>query len=182
MSESTPNRFAKPGLNAKDSSRSEVRSLSYDDSYQCPICHHGDLSRLTLMDAFACEFCRHIFTADLDTQTIQVTDSSQPMSWRWTGRRWRATYQDDRNLSVALWIIGALLMILPPSLVWISVYLFPPLPGSPGAWFPWVWSSATLIIHSLIAAWLIAEYYQFSLYSMSKIWLQRYWNDWANPN
>ncbi|HEY9645238.1 MAG TPA: DUF2396 family protein, partial [Chroococcidiopsis sp.] len=117
------------GLPSQSGRLAAERSLSYDESYLCPICRHGQISSLVLMDAFACNFCRHIFTANLAEQTVQVVDSSQPMSWRWNGRTWRFAHQpDDLNLTVMIWLIGAVLVMLPSALVWLSAYTFPPLP------------------------------------------------------
>ncbi len=161
------------GLPSQSQQLAAERPLSYDEPYLCPVCRHGQISSLVLMDAFACNFCRHIFTANLTEQTVQVVDSSQPMSWRWNGRNWRLAYQlNDSNLTVLIWLIGAVLVILPSALVWLSAYTFPPLPGSPWAWFPMVWVGCTLLTHLLMVLWLLAEYYQFSPYISSKVRLQ----------
>ncbi|WAL58323.1 hypothetical protein [Thermocoleostomius sinensis] len=156
---------------------SEGCELDYQGTYLCPVCRHGQISALTLMDAFACNFCRHIFTANLPAQTIQVVDSSQPMSWRWNGRTWKSTYQDDPNLTLVIWFIGAILIVLPSSIVWLMAYLFPPLPGSTWAWFPNVWLGCTIGVHLLMVSWLLAEHYQLPLYISSRIrirtWLGR---------
>lgn len=158
-------------------SASEGCELNYQGTYLCPVCRHGQISTLTLMDAFACNFCRHIFTANLQAQTIQVVDSSQPMSWRWNGRAWRSTYQDDPNLTLVIWFVGAVLIVLPSSIVWLMAYLFPPLPGSTWAWFPNVWLGCTIGVHLLMVSWLLAEHYQLPLYISSRIrirtWLGR---------
>ena len=160
-----------------ESNTPETNTLDYQGTYICPICRHGHISALTLMDAFACNFCRHIFTANLTAQSVQVVDSSQPMSWRWNGRTWRAMYQDDPSLTLVIWIVGAVLVTLPASIVWVMAYLFPPLPGSRWAWFPNVWLGCTLGIHLLMVAWLLAEHYQLPLYIANRIrlraWLGR---------
>jgi hypothetical protein len=151
---------------------SGTTTLNYEESYLCPVCRHGHISGLTLMDAFACDFCRHIFTGNLKEQTVQVVDSSQPMSWRWTGRRWQFAYQDDLNLSTLIWLIGIVVTTLPPALVWFAAYIFPPLPDSRWAWFPMAWAGCTLVIHLVMVGWLMAEHYQFPLYVSSKVWLR----------
>ena len=155
----------------------EVNNLSYQGTYICPVCRHGHISALTLMDAFACSFCRHIFTANLQTQSVQVVDSSQPMTWRWNGRTWKSTHQDDPNLTIVVWVVGLVLVILPTSIVWLMAYLFPPLPGSTWSWFPNAWLGCTLGIHLLMMSWLLAEHYQLPLYITSRIrirsWLGR---------
>lgn len=149
-------------------------SLSYSGTYICPVCRHGQISNLTLMEAFACNFCRHIFTANLEAQSVQVVDSSQPMSWRWNGRTWRFAYRDYPNVTVLVWFISAVLIILPASIVWISAYLFPPLPGSRWSWFPMAWLGFTFGVHFLMVAWLLAEHYHLPLYISSRIRLREW--------
>lgn len=146
--------------------------LTYQGTYLCPVCRHGHISGLTLMDAFACNFCRHIFTANLQDQSVQVVDSSQPMAWRWTGRRWQVAYQDDPNLTFVIWAVGSLLVVLPFSIVWLATYTFPPLPGSAWAWFPTVWASCTLFVHLFMVTWVMVEHYQFPAYIAGKVWIQ----------
>lgn len=153
------------------------RLLSFDGTYRCPICRYGEISGLTLMDAFACNFCRHIFTANLPEQKVQVVDSVQPMSWRWTGQRWRVATQADLDLTVIVWLIVVILVLVPAGGMWLAAYTFPPLPDSPGAWVPSVWISATLAVHSLIALWLLVEHYQVPFYVAARVRLQTWWSD-----
>lgn len=154
---------------------SSAQRLSHTGTYGCPICRHGQVSALTLMDAFACSFCRHIFTVDLHDQTIRVEDSSQPMSWRWNGKTWQTVRSIiDLDLTLIVWAIGVLLIIVPSGLIWLSGYMFPPLPGSSWYWFPSVWLSLTFASHFLLVSWLLVEHYQLPLYVSWKIQLQ----DW----
>ncbi len=150
------------------------QSLSYQDSYICPVCRHGQISALTLMDAFACNFCRHIFTANLANQTVQVVDSSQPLSWRWNGRGWQSTHRDDPSLTAVVWFASIVLVLLPAGIVWLTSYLFPPLPGSLWDWFPNVWLGCTFGVHLLMVSWLLAEHYQIPIYVASRVRLR----DW----
>jgi hypothetical protein len=129
---------------------------------------------MVLMDAFACDFCRHIFTPNLHEQTVQVVDSSQPMGWRWSGKNWRPIYQDDFNLTFVIWTVGAGLVALPPSLVWLSSHTFPPMEGSRWSWMPSVWVGLTLTLHFLLVLWLITEHYQFPFYVSLKVKLQHW--------
>lgn len=147
-------------------------SLSYQGTYLCPVCRYGQISGLTLMDAFACNFCRHIFTANLQEQSVQVVDSSQPMTWRWNGRSWKVAYRDDFDLTFIIWVIGVAVVVLPSALVWLAAYTFPPLPGSPWAWFPMVWVGCTFLVHLLMVSWLLVEHYQLPLYVMLKVRLK----------
>lgn len=150
----------------------ESRSLDYGEVYTCPICRHGQLTAMTLMDAFACNFCRHIFAANLSEQSIRVVDSSQPTVWRWTGRSWQSAYYTNADVSVTLWSLGLLVVTLPPLIVWLSFYTFPPLVDSPLAWLPQAWFYLTLLSHLLIMSWLLVEHYQLSFYLVWKLQLQ----------
>lgn len=151
----------------------ESSNLSYQETYICPVCRHGQIATLTLMDAFACNFCRHIFTANLQDQSVQVVDSSEPMAWRWNGRTWRFAYQDDFNLTFVIWAVGVALVVLPPGLVWLSSHTFPPLEGSAGSWFPPVWVGLAFTFHFLLVVWLISEHYQFPIYVALKVRLRQ---------
>lgn len=151
---------------------SEGRHLTYQESYLCPICRHGQISALALMDAFACNFCRHIFTANLPNQTVQVVDSSQPLTWRWNGRHWQSTHRDDPSLTAVVWFASIVLVMLPAAIVWLMSYLFPPLPGSLWSWFPSVWLGCTFGVHLLMVSWLLAEHYQIPIYVASRVRLR----------
>lgn len=152
-------------------------TLTYQGTYVCPVCRHGQISALTLMDAFACGFCRHIFTANLPTQSVQVVDSSQPMSWRWSGRGWQSAYRDTPGLTLLVWLISLVLVTLPGSIIWLSSVLFPPLPGSTGSWFPQLWVGCTFGLHLLMVSWLLVEHYQLPLYVATRIRVSQ----WMRP-
>lgn len=164
-----------PSPKEERSASLERRSLNYQETYLCPVCRHGQIQAITLMDAFACEFCRHIFTANLPEQSVHVEDSSQPMTWRWNGFTWQAANRIDLDLAIAVWAIGAVLVFLPPALIWLSSHTFPPMRGSIWYWFPTFWSGLAFVSHFLFVAWLVAEYYQFPPYVASKVRLARVW-------
>lgn len=151
---------------------SEWRSLNYQETYICPVCRHGQILPLTLMDAFACDFCRHIFTANLRDQTLRVEDSSQPTTWRWTGRTWQAAHQLNLDLTITIWLASIALVVLPPSLIWLSSHTFPPLEGSRWSWFPTVWVSLAFTLHFLFVTWLLVEHYQVPFYVACKVRLR----------
>lgn len=155
----------------------DKHNLNYQDTYPCPVCRHGQISALTLMDAFACSFCRHIFTANLREQSIRVEDSSQPVTWRWNGRTWQAATPVDVNLNLVIWLVGVALVLLPPALIWLSSHTFPPMAGSRWAWFPLIWVGLTFASHFLFVAWLLVEHYQLPIYVAWKVrcqdWLSR---------
>jgi rubredoxin len=151
---------------------SDRHPLNYQDTYICPVCRHGHISAIALMDAFACDFCRHIFTANLPEQLIRVEDSSQPMTWRWNGQTWKVANRLDQDLTFMVWLVGAALVVLPPSLIWLSSHTFPPMRGSIWYWFPTFWVGLAFITHFLFVAWLLVEHYQWPIYVAGKVRLQ----------
>lgn len=159
------------------SSGSSPRTLNYHDTYTCPVCQHGELSVLTLTDAFACSFCRHIFTANLESQSLQMLDGVQPMVWFWTGQRWRKNGGLDGHVVVVVWSFALAIACLPALLVLASNYVFPPIDGGGISRFSIVWTVATLLAHSGIVWWLIAEHYQWPWYVTVKIKLSRWTTD-----
>ena len=146
-----------------------TRELSYQQVYSCPACGSGELSAMAMMDVFSCSFCRHIFTANLQTQSVQLADSLQPMGWQWTGRRWRAAHQSDTKAAL-VWIFCVILTVTPVLLIAVSNYIFPP---SGGIRFVVGWVALTGIAHSLISGWLLSEYHQWPWYVANRIRVQR---------
>jgi rubredoxin len=155
------------------SSDSSLRPLNYDDTYTCPVCGHGELSVLTLTEAFACSFCRHIFTANLEAQSLQMVDSVQPMVWFWTGERWRHNRRPDGHVTAVVWSFALAIACLPALLVVVSNYMFPPIDSGGLNQFSFIWTLITLMAHGGIVAWLIAEHYQWPWYVTTKIKLSR---------
>lgn len=151
------------------------RELKLDtgETYDCPVCRHGQIQAMTLMDTFACNFCRHILEVNLEQQTVHIVDGVQPMGWRWLGRRWQPIYQGSRDLTITLWVAGLVLVIFPAGIIALGAYLFPPLEASDGVQWSLVWATATLVAHTLMVGWLIAEHYQFPPYVLAKIRWQR---------
>ncbi len=160
---------APQNLKAPLESSVKRRRLEMDGSYICPVCRHGHLEAIVLMDAYSCHFCRHIFTVDLVEQTVRVEDSAQPASWRWTGIKWQAANRADVDLTIAVWVLSAIITILPPTLIWLSSHTFPPLEGSGWSWFPTVWITLSFSIHFLMVAWLLVEHYQLPVYVALKV-------------
>ena len=143
--------------------------LAYEETYRCPACGSGELSAIAMMDIFACNFCRHMFTANLQTQSVQLADSLQPMAWQWNGQKWRTAQQSDTAAAV-IWGFAVTLTVVPVTIIAVANYIFPPLEGSQ---FPTMWTELTLMSHSLISGWLLAEYHRWPWYISSRIRVQR---------
>jgi hypothetical protein len=146
-------------------------SLNYQGVYPCPICRHGEIRTLTLMEAFACNFCQHIFTANLEQQVLKMADSQLPLTWRWQGKGWQGMRQESLEFVWGYRFAGLVFILLPTTIVATGAYLFPPLPQSPLAWLPLAWVIATFCAHLFCLLWLVLEYYQ--------IPLGWYWLRWA---
>ncbi|MEO1590863.1 MAG: hypothetical protein AAFU71_06185 [Cyanobacteria bacterium J06632_22] len=149
------------------------RPLSLNEHYRCPICASGELSAIVLTDAFACDFCRHIFTTNLLNQSVQVVDTAQPMVWFWTGERWRRPRQGNAQVTVTICVVSMMLSCLPAALIALSSYIFPPLNPATGISFTTLWASLALLLHSGMVLWLIAEHYQWPWYVSTKVRLQQ---------
>ncbi len=113
-----------------------ARSLSDQEVYPCPICAVGEISIMPLMEVMACQFCRHIFTADYENQQLQMADRQPPLMWRWNGKSW----SERRLKGVEIgwgYALGAIaFVVLPTTLIGITIYARPPVPSSPLSWFP----------------------------------------------
>lgn len=154
----------------------ESRKLNYHDVYSCPVCRYGHISELTLTEAFACDFCRHIFTANIQEQVLIMADSTPSMAWRWTGRNWKLANQKDSELSFVVWVLGMALVIFPTLIVGVSTYIFPPEEGSYQSSFPIIWVFLTFLSHLILVVWLLAESYQLPFYTYLKVKIR----NWVN--
>jgi hypothetical protein len=147
--------------------------LDYYGAYTCPVCRHGEVAAMPLMEAFACNFCRHIFTVNLQQQILKIADSQNSLSWRWNGRHWQGIQQEGIDNGWGYGIMAIAFVLLPTMLVGSGAYYFPPLPGSRLAWLPPLWVFLTFITHLSLILWLIMEYYQFPLLLYLKSLRQR---------
>ncbi|TVQ45682.1 MAG: hypothetical protein EA365_07410 [Gloeocapsa sp. DLM2.Bin57] len=135
--------------------------LNYHHDYLCPLCRQGRIHSIALMDAFACDCCQHIFSADVEQQTLTAVDTQLPMTWQWNQKTWTRVNPEGVNFGWLYLVLGILWVLLPTTIVGLASYLFPPLPGSSLAWLPWFWTVVTFLSHLLCLVWLILEYYQF---------------------
>jgi hypothetical protein len=135
-------------------------SLFTANTCPCPVCRHGNLSNLAMMDSLACDLCNNIFTPDPKSQLLELEGSPMTVRWEWDGRHWRAPYGQGIGLGVKL--AAAAFVILPTALMVFSVLRFRPVPGSPLSWFPYFWIGATLFCHFACVFSAFSSYYQFS--------------------
>lgn len=144
-------------MNSKDS----ASNFSGDGGYTCPVCRYGQISAMPLMDALACNFCRHIYTFDPIKQSLTMADSASPLTWRWNGRSWQDANRNGDELTWGVGLGAIALVLLPTTLVGLSAYIFAPIPGTPLSWVPTFWIGLTFVTHFAFVVSVVIEYYQF---------------------
>ena len=135
-----------------------------DGEYSCPVCRHGKVSAMPLMETFACNFCQHIFTVDFDKQLLKMADSQLPLTWYWNGKNWKGIHREGAEAGWGYFLFGLGFVFLPTAIIAFGTYIFPPLPGSPLSWLPIFWSVLTFVAHLSCLIWLVIEYYQFPIF------------------
>ena len=138
------------------------RKLSLEGIYTCPVCHYGEISALTMMDAFGCNFCQHIFSAEIPQQSVKMADTSSALSWYWNGRYWQASSKSAK-IGWEIKLAAFAFVFLPTTLMGLAAYIFAPIPGSSLSWFPLVWTGLTFLFHLGILVSIFVDYYQFPL-------------------
>ena len=149
-----------------------MQTLDYSQTYSCPLCLRGEIRALPLMDAFGCNFCQHIFSANLEEQLLDLADGQVPRRWYRRGHQWIAK---DREILWGYGLFGLMLIVLPTAIVGLGAYCFPPLPHSRLSWFPNFWVVLTLIFHVSFLIWLAAVYWQFPVRSYARLWQERFY-------
>ena len=132
--------------------------------YPCPVCRHGKLAQMPLMETFACSFCQHIFTANFDKQLLKMADSQLPLTWYWNGKIWKGIHREGTEVGWAYFIFALGFILIPTSIIGIGAYLFPPMDSSLMSWFPVIWTIFTFCAHLFCIIWLVIEYYQFPIF------------------
>jgi hypothetical protein len=148
------------------------KAVYFEERYPCPVCRHGEIEGLFMVDAFSCGFCRHVFT--IEGLQLRLEDNLQPFRWRWNGDRWMSLREHSLTSLIVAWAIGTAFVLVPTALIWLANYMFPPLPAQSGAGFPVLWTGLVFASHFVIASWLGAEYFQFPLYVRAKLYWQRF--------
>lgn len=150
--------------------------LTYQGIYPCPICRVSQIQAMPLMDAMACNSCRHIFIADLDKQILKMTDRQPPLTWRWNGKNWMGGNLEGVESGWILWVFATVFILLPTTLIGLSAYTFPSDPTSRFYWFPILWAGLTFLSHLTIILWLVMEFYQFPMRMYLSMRLQQLWD------
>ncbi|MBW4665587.1 MAG: hypothetical protein KME01_15560 [Chroococcus sp. CMT-3BRIN-NPC107] len=152
-----------------------ARYLNLQEVYPCPICQVGEIATMPLMEAMACQFCHHIFTANLEKQQLQMADRQPPLTWRWDGKSWSQRRLKDVEIGWGYTLGAIAFVILPTTLIGITVYARPPLLSSPLSWFPVFWMGLTFCLHLGIIAQLVIEFLDFPFWAYLNRKLQSIW-------
>lgn len=148
-------------------------AILLDARYPCPVCRHGSIEGLFMVDAFSCRFCRHIFT--IDGLHLRLEDNMQPFRWRWNGDRWMSLRKEiPPDWLLLIWALGVGFVAVPTGLIWLAYHTFPPLPSQNSAGFPVLWTGLVFLSHFIIVGWLCVEHFQFPLYVTARLYWQRF--------
>ena len=132
--------------------------------YPCPVCRHGKVAEMPLMETFACNFCQHIFTTNFDKQLLKMADSQLPLTWYWNGKIWKGIHREGTEVGWAYLVFAVAFVFIPTAIISTGAYLFPPMSGSFLSWLPFAWAGLTFCAHLFCVIWLVIEYYQFPIF------------------
>ena len=152
------------GIDRLQQEWTEFNRFHIKGEYSCPVCRHGKVSEMPLMEAFSCNFCQHIFTTNFEKQLLKMADSQLPLTWYWNGKTWKGIHREGVEIGWSYVIVALAFILLPTSIVGSGMYFFPASPGSLLAWLPLAWTIATFCAHLFCVIWLIIEYYQFPIF------------------
>lgn len=147
----------------------EFNRFDLKGKYPCPVCRHGKVAEMPLMETFACGFCQHIFTTNFDKQLLKMVDSQLPLTWYWNGKGWKGIHREGMELGWVYLLFACCFIFIPTVIVGTVTYLFPPATGSLLSWLPGTWIILTFCAHLLCIIWLLIEYYQFPIFLYFKV-------------
>ena len=137
--------------------------FNYQGTYPCPVCRLGQIKSLPLIDAMACDSCRHIFTVSLEKQRLFMADRQPAQIWRWNGRTWVGAHTEGVELGWNYLLIASAFVLLPPTLVWLQAYFLLETSSKSESWLPAVWTFLTFLSHLGIIGCAVVGFYQFSI-------------------
>jgi len=94
-----------------------------------------------------------------------MADRQPPLIWRWNGRKWAEAHLEGVELAWGYWVGSIAFVVLPTTLLGLTVYTRPPIPGSPLSWLPTVWTGLAFLLHLAIVVWLVIEFYEFPVWA-----------------
>jgi hypothetical protein len=147
------------------------------ERYNCPICRYGKVQSMPLMETLGCNGCGYLFFLDPINRSLRIADSTIPLTWYWNGKRWQGVPNAGNKMDWGTKLLAGITVLLPPLLVGLSAYVFPPDPSSALSWFPTAWTVLTFLSHLGLVMYLVGEYYQFPY----RLYLQSTLRHWFFP-
>lgn len=149
-----------------------VTDFNFQGTYPCPVCRLGQIKALPLMDAMACDSCRHIFKGYLEKQRLFLADRQPSPIWCWNGRTWVGVHAEGMKLSWGYLLIATAFVLLPPTLIGLSAYFLLETPDTSKSWLPGVWTGLTFLSHLGLIGCAVVGLYQFSIGTTLKVMRQ----------
>jgi hypothetical protein len=143
------------------SADTSIQDFNEQGFYPCPACRLGQIQALPLMDAMACNACRHIFTANLEKQRLLMVDRSPLLVWHWNGRNWTGAHVEGVKLNWRYWLIAIAFVLLPPTLIGVSAYALVTESGASPPLLSIVWTALTFLLHLALIGRSIIGFYRF---------------------
>ncbi|MGB8701591.1 MAG: hypothetical protein WCD18_19425 [Thermosynechococcaceae cyanobacterium] len=144
-----------------DSIDASIPGFNEQGVYPCPACRLGQIQALPLMDAMACNACRHIFTANPKRQQLLMVDCSPPLVWHWNGINWTGTYAEGIQLGWKYWLSALAFVLLPPTLIGLSAYIFIAHSNTSIPLLSLVWMGLTFLLHLTLVGCSVIGFYGF---------------------
>lgn len=145
-----------------NSAGSSVQGFNEQEVYPCPACRLGQIQALSLMDAMACNTCRHVFTANPERQRLLMVDRTPPLVWYWNGRNWIGAHAEGVKLGWKYWLSALAFVLLPPGLIGLSAYALVA-PGASPPLLSVVWTGLTFLLHLALIGRSIIGFYRFPM-------------------
>ena len=152
------------GVDRLQKELTEFNRFHLKGEYSCPVCRHGKVSEMPLMETFSCSFCQHIFITNFDKQLLKMADSQLPLTWYWNGKTWKGIQREGTEIGWGYFVFAVGFICIPTAIIACGAYLFPPVTGSFLSWLPVFWTLLTFCAHLFCVIWLIIEYYQFPIF------------------
>ncbi len=110
----------------------KAQKIELNQEYPCPCCRRGQLTPITLTEAFGCSKCHQIFVIEQSGFVLEKLSTTYPYkkAWRWTGRQWVPITPglSDNYLPV---LMGVMLVLMG---IWIPLALKAPQASSATLW------------------------------------------------
>jgi hypothetical protein len=123
--------------------------IDFNNEYPCPCRRRGQLTAITLTEAFGCNRCQRIFVVEDSGYVLEELSTTYPYkkAWRWSGNAWSVVHpkMGESYLPVALGIIFVLVVIWLPLALRLA---------NTSSWIAWVMLAVLLALLPALMLWL----------------------------